>query len=250
MNVRSTAYEDFVEHDFERYVGWHVRALEQPPHQYEVCVDALRSALPPAGPVDLLNLCAANGNLLVHLHAAFAAWRLTGVDTVERLVEHPSSSVARELGATLETRPAEEWADAYGGRFDAVVHWMRLLHFADWRVHLRAAVAACRPGGHVLVSSLFNDLDVDLEAIVLDHSIAASEQGYAIRYDTISSREAERFLDSLGVTSASFSDIELPFDLERPAGGVGSYTVRAADGKRILLSAGLRMNWRLLHVTV
>jgi SAM-dependent methyltransferase len=250
MQVVSKRYEDFVARDFERYVGWHRRALESPPEQYRVLREWLRATLPGTKRRALLNLCAANGNLLAYLQAAQPAWRYVGLDTVPELLTDESATAIRARDITLEACPIEAVESRWAGQFDVVVHWMRLLHFDDWRAHLRGAVRAARPGGHVFVSSLFNDHDVDLMTTLCDYSISACRDGYCLAYNTLSAAEVERYCRSLGAQEVEFRPFELPFDIPRTATGVGTYTVRTADGRRLSISAGLLMSWQMLHAVV
>ncbi|MGD2179785.1 methyltransferase domain-containing protein [Lusitaniella coriacea] len=250
MQVISKQYEDFVEQDFERYVKWHRRALEQPPEQYQILREMLAKIVPVEQNLSLLNLCAGNGNLIVYLNQKFSHWNYVGSDTVKRLIEDESTTKIQNKNIKLFPYTIEEIQSQYSNQFDLVVHFMRLLHFEDWREHIKTAVCASKKGGHIFISSLFNSFDVDLLTLVCDYNIPACSKGYCLQYNTFSAAEVERYCQSLDVREIHFTPFEISFDIPRKAEGVGSYTVRTKDGHRLTISAGMLMQWQILHIVV
>ncbi len=250
MHYISRSYEEFVNRDFDRYVGWHIRALDKPPEQYRVLTRFIQSFASPDDQYSLLNLSAANGNLIAHLRETFPRWSYLGVDSVRGLVDHPSSQHVLAENVRLEHMTIEAVEKRLARQFDIVVHWMRLLHFDDWRQQIRATLRAATSGGHILISSLFNEHDVDLQLTVCDHSIPACEEGYCLQYNTVSAAEFRRFCTSLGARNVDFTRFDLPFDLPKPERGVGTYTVRTEDGERLQISAGILMQWQIAHIVV
>lgn len=251
MKVVSQKYEDFVEQDFDRYVQWHRGALDKPPHLYEVLRDLLAAEFDAAVPGNLLNICAGNGNLIHFLNQSRPDWSYVGVDTVDRLIS--DESAARVRGPNVSLEHIDDYADVAGrwpGRFDATVHWMRLLHFEDWQTHLDATIKATRKGGHVFVASLFNSYDVDLMTVLHDWNQKACRNGYGLQYNTFSAKQVLKFCEQRKVMKAELTDFEIPFDIPRKSSGFGTYTVKAADGRRLQISAGLLMQWKILHVIV
>ena len=251
MKVVSRKYEDFVEADFDRYVQWHRNALDKPPHLYEVLRDLLTAESDTGSGGRLLNLCAGNGNLIHFLAQSRPDWKYIGVDTVDRLIDDESSARVRRENISLEH--VDSYADVgsrWSGRFDATVHWMRLLHFDDWQTHLDAAIKATRKGGHVFVASLFNTYNVDLMTVVHDWNQQACRDGYGLQYNTFSAKQVLRFCEQQSVAKAEFTDFEIPFDIPRKSSGFGTYTVKTAAGRRLQISAGLLMNWKILHLIV
>jgi SAM-dependent methyltransferase len=248
MQVISQQYEDFVERDFERYVGWHRRVLEQPPEQYRVLREMLAAVVPAEQNLSLLNLCAANGNLIAYLNQCFPHWHYVGTDTVKRLIQDESATQIQRKNVELFPCKIEDIKSKYDRQFDLVVHFMRLLHFENWRAHIEAAVRTVKKGGHIFISSLFNNFDIDLMTLVCDYNIPACSEGYCLQYNTLSAAEVERYCRSLGVQEVQFTPFEISFDIPRKTEGVGSYTVRTKDGHRLTISAGMLMQWQILHI--
>lgn len=250
MKIISQRYEDYVEQEFDRYVRSHRRALVQPPEQYRVLREMLAAIAPAEEKLSVLNMCAANGSLMSYLNQAFPHWRYVGVETVKRLVEDESVGQVLRDNIELYNCSIHEVGKRWPREFDVVVHWMRLMHFDDWHMHLENAVRAARPGGHVFVSALFNDANVDVVRVVCDYTIPACREGYCIQYNEFSMAGIERYCWSLGVQSVEFTAFELSFDIPRTVEGMGTYTVRTEEGRRLQISGGLLMPWKILHAVV
>lgn len=248
MQLTSNGYEDFVIHDLDRYVGWHRRAVENPPHQYKACVELISKIVESDNlPRKLLNVCAGNGSLISYLNQRFPSFELVGIDTVRELIEDDSATQVLANNVKLLYSPIESFSRE-SGKYDICVHWMRLLHFSDWQSHISMMMQVTEPGGHILVGSLFNDHDVDLLATVLDYNIPACRNGYCLQYNTFSSHQVEEFCYKNGAVEVVFHPYEIPFDIPRKELGVGSYTLTTSDGKRETISGGLRMQWQFLHI--
>ncbi|CCQ60388.1 class I SAM-dependent methyltransferase [Crocosphaera watsonii] len=250
MKVISQQYEDFVKRDFERYVSWHRRVLSAPPEQYQVLRDKITQAVDVESNLSVLNLCAGNGSLISYLNQSFPHWNYVGTDTVKELIEDESTDQVKQENVQLLASSIEEIEKQWSNQFDIVIHGMRLLHFENWKAHIQAAVKATKKGGHIIISSLFNDFDVDLLTLICDYNIPACCEGYCLQYNTFSTAEVTRYCHSLDLKDISFTPFEISFDIPRKNNGVGSYTVRTKEGKRLTISAGLLMQWQILHIVV
>lgn len=252
MEVRSSKYEDFVSHDLERYLGWHRRALENPPDQYKACAaliteKALNLPDHDESGLSLLNVCTGNGSLLSYLHSKFPSFKFVGIDTVKELIVDGSALQKTYGNIDLVHAPIKYLHDQ-AKTYDICVHWMRLLHFSDWQEHLLGMMKVTKTNGHIFVSSLFNDHDVDLLATILDHNIKACQEGFALQYNTFSCEQIRKFCVEHGASTVAFYPYEIPFDIPRQKSGVGSYTLTKTDGKRETISGGVRMQWNFLHI--
>lgn len=250
MNIFSDSYEDFVIHDLQRYVQWHRRALENPPDQYKLCADLVKKLISTdQSSIKLLNACAGNGSLIYHLSKEFTNLTFVGVDSVKELIEDDSTEKIVSSNIKLAYLPT--WIlDIEKQKYDLSIHWMRLLHFADWQSHIKALMTATKPGGNILVSSLFNTHNVDLLATILDYSIPACRDGYCLQYNTFSCSQIKQFCHANGAKSVEFFPYEIPFDIPRKQSGVGSYTITTKNGNRETISGGLRMQWQVLHIQI
>ncbi|MEQ9370533.1 MAG: class I SAM-dependent methyltransferase [Coleofasciculus chthonoplastes F3-SA18-01] len=248
MQIISNVYEDFVCRDLERYVKWHRRAIDYSPHQYEVCAELISEVVSQRdSKKKILNVCAGNGSLVSYLNQRFPEFEFVGTDTLLALIEDNSAAQVQSSNVKLIHAPIESLG-SQSSQYDICVHWMRLLHFADWQGHISGMIKSTKPGGHILVSSLFNDHDADLLATVLDYNIPTCREGYCLQYNTFSCAQVEKFCYANGATKVKFYPYEIPFDIPRQESGVGSYTVKIADGKRETISGGLRMQWQILHI--
>ena len=119
-----------------------------------------------------------------------------------------------------------------------------LLAISRPKKFLLKIIEILRPGGYFIVSSLFNTFhDVDLFIKVRDHT---RKGNIFLTYNTFSKTTIEKWIKSKCV----YFDIlpfEMPVDLSEIPNGLGSYTLKLENGKRITISGGMLMNWGFLY---
>lgn len=132
--------------------------------------------------------------------------------------------------------------------YDVVVCWQTLSWLTKPDEAVRELVRICRPGGRVYASSLFNAcVDVDVYASVVDHHRRSASQGWSVAYNTYSMRSVREWTAGL-VAEVQLHDFEMPIDLSYSGRGLGTRTVRLADGKRLQISGGMLLNWGILEL--
>jgi ubiquinone/menaquinone biosynthesis C-methylase UbiE len=131
--------------------------------------------------------------------------------------------------------------------FDLVICWQTLSWIDDPKAATRELIRVTRPGGTVLASSLFNEgFDVDIQAYVRDRTRSSSSAG-TYTYNTYSRSTVDEWLQDLGC-DFEILPFDIAVDLPRAGRGLGTFTERLADGRRMQISAGLLMNWGILKI--
>ena len=128
-------------------------------------------------------------------------------------------------------------------QFDLVLSTQTLSWLPD---HERALVQALRvTRGWLVVSSLFTDLDVDTECMVYDHTIVPELPPYHMNVYSLNRTRA--FCESHGCHEFRSQPFDIDIDLPRPtSGGLGTYTERTADGRRLQFSGPVHLPWRFV----
>jgi ubiquinone/menaquinone biosynthesis C-methylase UbiE len=132
--------------------------------------------------------------------------------------------------------------------YDLVVCWQTLSWLTKPEAALHELIRICKPGGRVFASSLFNrDKDVDIYSQVVDHAQPSAAEGLNYTYNTYSVFSIRKWVGAL-VTGMQVHEFEIPIDLEYAARGMGTYTARLENGKRLQISGGMLMNWGILEL--
>ncbi len=132
--------------------------------------------------------------------------------------------------------------------FDIVINWMTLLALDGYKEPLKNLVKTTTGGGHIFISSLFNDHEVDIYAKVNDYTRPSGKAGVRANYNTYSIKNFIEYTYSLGVSKVEVYDFEIGIDLPKTTKGIGTYTLKLENGKRIQVSAGYLMNWKIIHI--
>jgi hypothetical protein len=97
----------------------------------------------------------------------------------------------------------------------------------------------------IAISSLFNESLVEATVVTKDYSRPYSNfQSTDKFYNIYSIQKTADLLSKLGYSEFSFQRFEIDIDLSKPEhGGMGTYTERLADGRRLQISGPVLMSW-------
>lgn len=132
--------------------------------------------------------------------------------------------------------------------FDLTCCWQTLSWLENPEKALHQLVRITKQGGRIYLSSLFNDFhEVDIYSKVLDWTRDSTQQGHYAVYNTYSMRTLRTWIGSK-VNSIELYKFDIDIDLLEKVKGLGTYTVKSADGKRLQISAGMLLNWGILKI--
>jgi SAM-dependent methyltransferase len=200
--------------------------------------DLLRERGSDAAPAELLDIGCSTGNLLLHLKRSFPGLRLTGGDLAEAsLAEcHANSALTGIEFRTLDL------LDLPANAFDIVTVNAVLYMMADAEFEraLASLSRALRQGGALIAFDFCHPFEQDIRIIERSRTHA---EGLALHFRP--EGKVRRWLDDTGFRDPVFRPFTLPIDLPRPAddGELISYTVTAADGRRLPFRGTLFQPW-------
>lgn len=217
-------------------VGWHTEQFSEPMRS-TVHMAAFAGRLlkgPIAGRV--LDVACGAGANVVHLRERLGGtW--SGLDIDGDLVGHAQASgldvVRGDLHALDSQYPR--------GVFSASFSLMTLSWLDDYEQAVEQMLAVT--DGWVFASSLFAETEFDAFVKVRDRSEPVATRA-EYNYNVYSLPRFEAFCKAQpGVTEVVSEPFEIDIDLERPRHGMGSWTERTADGRRITFSGPVWMPW-------
>ena len=204
-----------------------------------------------SGEIKVLDIGAGMGANIHYMSQRFPVLELTGVEINSECVRRGSERL-RELGAnrcSMESGDLFALPREWVGRFSGVVSFATLSWLPTYHDAL-GAFADLKPEW-MAVTSLFYDGPVDTTITTRDYSRPHASAAFTEKFYNIYSLDLFRTkLESLGYSIASVTPFEIDIDLPRPvAKGMGTYTEKLADGRRLQISASLIMPWYFVLAT-
>jgi len=187
------------------------------------------------------------GHLAYHLNKKFPGTKFTLVDLNEKLLSeatqlNPGKNFSFKIGDIYDL------SNIGDNVFDLTCCWQTLSWLEDPQSALRELIRITRPCGRIYLSSLFNySHDVDIYSKVYDWTRDSTKQGHYSCYNTYSKKSIDKWLKGLASNVKLFNfniDIDLPDKLR----GLGTYTLKLEDGKRLQISAGMLLSWGILKI--
>jgi SAM-dependent methyltransferase len=228
----------------ESQLRYHVDQFERP-YRSTVHFGRFLASLPLHGGEALDIACGAGSNIY-YLSHVIPGFHWTGVDIAGDML----FPIAREKFADANLDVTLVSGDLYEldrllarQRFDLVISTQTLSWLPD---HERALCQAlCVTRGWLAMSSLFSEADVDTECLVYDHTIVPELPPYHMNVYSLNRMRA--FCEGHGGREFRSEPFDIDIDLPRPAsGGLGSYTERLADGRRLQFTGPVHLPWRFV----
>ena len=187
---------------------------------------------------------------MVYLGRTFPGLSWTGVDIAsdELFGMAYRALAAAGMKATLIAGDFFELVKLVKGeKYDVVCSIQTLLAVPAWEQALAQLMAVTR--GWLFVTSLFTDFDIDADIRVTDYTRPEGAQG-PFPYNVYSAKRFAARCAELGAKEVASEDFEIDVDLPRAQQGVGTYTERLADGRRLQFSGPLHMPWKFFAIRV
>ena len=193
----------------------------------------------------ILDVGAGLGANAAYMAERFPGTRVVGMDLSEELVAGGNEILRNRGIANAELIQGDLFAlpAHFRGAFDGVVSYQVLSWLPDYRAALRALAAL--DVGWIAATSLFYEGDIDCTIQVRDYTTPASGQAFRdTYYNVYALPRVQALCAELGYPAFHRTRFEIDVDLAAPAtGGMGTYTERLADGRRLQISGPLLMPW-------
>jgi hypothetical protein len=207
---------------------------------------AARTLAGEPAPTAVLDAGAGAGANMLHLADLFPAARWTGVDLDEDLVR---AGRERLDGERFELLAGDvlELERMFGAKhFDVSLSIMTLSWIADYERAIEQMFAVTKRW--LLILNLFGDTELDAFIRVRGRH-AGPHEGLEEHYNVYSLPRFRDFCLRLGAVETIAEPFEIDVDLPRPEhGGMGTWTERTVDGRRLQFSGALSMPWWFVAV--
>lgn len=227
--------------------GYHERQFHEPHRSTVAFCDWLESlrCLERESRLRVLDLAAGEGANLLYMNRRFPHCEFVGVELNPAFVERGNALLKRydATSSRVEGGNLYRLKRAYRDAFDGVVSLQTLSWLPECRTPL-LRMMALRPKW-IAVTSLFFEGAVNCKIETQDYTIPLGDRPYKESYYNVYGLPLVRALfKQHGYATFHFMPFTIDIDLPKPrSAGLGTYTERLEDGRRLQLSGPLLLNW-------
>jgi SAM-dependent methyltransferase len=227
---------------------YHLRQYEQ---CYETTARLLEFAddtLAEMGSRRILDVACGAGANVYHMLKRWPAARVTGIDLDPELIDYAQSKVPPEFAPRCRYEQGNlfELDAKFGAKeFEITTLMQTLLLFGpdDYAEVLRSLMKVTSEW--IFLSSLFTDKRMDVTSQIRDYVRFGEDSKETLTYNILCMSRFRRICEQLGAREVLFCDFSIGLDLTGPAeGGIGTYTARLGDGRRLQFSGAVFMPWK------
>lgn len=196
----------------------------------------------------LLDVCCGAGANLYYMRKRYPKYIYKGIDINRDLIDWGNNKL-REKAMTnvvLEVADLYEVPLGFKDEFDGIVMYQTLLGLPDYKAPIEKLISL-NPRWIGLTSILY-DGEVNSKIEIQDYTKPI--YGKLFResfYNIYSIRLIKELFDQHGYYKILFTPFEIDFDLPKPNHkGMGTYTERLENGRRIQISGPILMSWYFL----
>lgn len=193
----------------------------------------------------ILDMCSGLGANIAYMKKRFPSCTFSGIDINPDLVERGNKYLdeLKLSNCRLERGDLFDLDKRYIGQFDGITCYQTLSWLPEFQTPL---VKMLELGPRwVGLTSLFFDGDVSCKIEVQDFSTPilgmSSKESF---YNVYAIPQIKLLFESQGFDDFSYAPFEIDVDLPKPASkGMGTYTVRSENGRRLQISGPLLLSW-------
>lgn len=196
----------------------------------------------------ILDIGAGQGANLNYMAKQFPQCTFTGIDLNESLVNQGNSYFQDHHMSNCRLLQGDLYCldPSHIGKYEGVVSYQTLSWLPEYETPLKKMMEL--NAEWIALTSLFFDGDVDCTVTVKDYTQSIGGENFRQSYYNIYSlNRVKEFCRQHGYTRFESVPFEIDIDLPKPDSmGMGSYTERLADGRRLQISGPVWMSWHFV----
>ena len=222
--------------DFDRgYIGEQYNNENQ---STKALLSFMQESISEDASVSILDAGCGDGAMLASAGRRFRNAKLAGFDIARAMIEYAREQHPKEVrigkGDILDiTSFSKE-------KFDVIYTVHTICLFPNFETPVRSLMNSARK--HVFINSLFSPQNIDMYANVDEPGMPA------VPWNIFSVKRFTEFVMLEGAKDVVFREFEMPFELEKPEEGMGSYTRQLNDGRFLTFSGPLFLPWYLVRI--
>lgn len=229
---------------------YHIRQYEQCYEMTSQLLDFMDRCTAGVGKRAILDVACGAGANVYQMLKRWPGCNMTGVDIDADLVAYarsrvPASDAHRCLYQEMNLFDLPVQYDASAFNIITLVQTLQMFGPDEYDEVLRALIRVA--GEWVFLTALFTDKRMDVTSLIRDYVRFGEESKETINYNIYCMSRFRRICEQLGVKECIFQDFSISIDLVGPPeGGIGTYTLKMADGERLQFSGAVFMPWKFV----
>lgn len=202
---------------------------------------------------NILDLACGAGANLVYLRDMYPTIHYTGFDIDMKLIEM-GNKILNLKGYDNCILEYGDWYNPnmnYKNTFDGIISLQTLSWLPEYKTAIEKMLAY-NPKW-IALSSLFYEGKINYTIKLEDYTRPNEEQDFSEYYYNIYSLPLVKSLFAeYGYTNFQFHPFNIDIDIEKPkvdGGGLGTYTIKTAEGKNLQVSGGLMLPWYFIYAS-
>ncbi len=204
--------------------------------------------IPREAPTEVLDVGAGMGGVIWFLSRHFPHTRFTGLELSAECVERGNTRLAELNSSNCQLVQGDMFAcdPSMVGRFEGIISLATLSWLPEFNPAMECLLRL--EPRWVAATSLFYDGPVDATIKTSDYSRPVGESPCTEKfYNVYSLPRVRQFFHERGYAEFHAMPFPISIDLPKPEhGGMGTYTERLADGRRLQISGPVLMNWYMI----
>lgn len=191
----------------------------------------------------ILDLCAGEGANMFYMSQIFPKCDYFGIDLNLDLVKWGNEHLKDVNNVKLAKGDIYNLNKEYIGNFDGIIMLQTLLALPDYKVAIKKMIDL-NPKW-IAISSLFYEGNLNCKINVQDFTRPSENKDFfEFYYQIYSISIIKEFFEENNFKSFYYKPFEIDIDLEPPESkGIGTYTKKLEDGKRLQFSGPILMSW-------
>lgn len=231
-------------------LDYHRRQFEKPYRSTLFMSNFIRSLIASTQGEALDVACGAGANIF-HLAQAIPGFHWSGVDIAGDVLFPIGHPFFRSKGLNVDLKAGDFYKinDYFGGKkFDLILAIQTFSSLETYDLLLDQLLTVAR--GWLFVTTMFTEFNVDVNIQVTDYTWP-NDCPNPGNYNVYSLPRFRKACEAKGCKQFVVRDFEIDIDLPPPAnGGLGTYTRKLEDGKRLQFTGPIFLPWKFIGVNM
>jgi hypothetical protein len=231
---------------------YHRKQYQEPYRSTLRMMEFIEKVLGQAPSGALLDAACGGGANLYHMSSRWPQMQLTGVDHDAALVAFGRSQAQAADRPRLRFLEGDlfKMDQQFAARSFDVVTFLQTLFLFDLEAYPKVLGNLLKCARRwVFVSSLFAESNMDVVSRIHDYTRFGDKPDGFFTYVILDQKRFEQRCLQLGAKAVHFEDFWIDVDLDPPAaGGIGTFTRRDAEGRRLQFSGAVFMPWKMAAI--
>jgi SAM-dependent methyltransferase len=198
----------------------------------------------------ILDIGSGMGSNIFYMSERYPNSSFEGIDINPDMVERGNQIFVRNHRQNSRLIQADlyQLAKSFIGKYDGIVSFQTLSWLPDYKESLEKFTEL--EANWIAITSLFHEGDINCSIQVQDYTRPSDDKLYSEYYNNVYSlKRVQKYFELFGYNNFIYIPFDIDIDIPKSNGeGMGTYTERLENGRRLQISGPLLMPWYFILV--